>query len=180
MIAHVGRVFSMRRNEVAPATLLFFYLFLIMGAYMMGKSVGDSMFLDVYPRHLPYAMIGTALVIGTLLFFAFSVSLFWWLTRFQFKWVYMLIYIWVYTVAAMGPTMGWTLANYVLTTREARRLFGFIQAGAIIGVPFVGFITADVMRHGHAKPQTLLLGVALLLGVCTLLVKLLFKSARQR
>ena len=201
MIAHVGRVFSMRRNEVAPATLLFFYLFLIMGAYMMGKSVGDSMFLDVYPRHLPYAMIGTALliggfvssyirlshrlrlqplVIGTLLFFAFSFSLFWWLTRFQFKWVYMLIYIWVYTVAAMGPTMGWTLANYVLTTREARRLFGFIQAGAIIGVPFVGFITADVMRHGHAKPQTLLLVVALLLGVCTLLVKLLFKSARQR
>src|SRR2546427_11366465 len=31
MIAHVGRGFSMRRNEVAPATLLFFYLFLIMG-----------------------------------------------------------------------------------------------------------------------------------------------------
>ena len=28
MIAHVGRIFSMRRNEVAPATLLFFYLFL--------------------------------------------------------------------------------------------------------------------------------------------------------
>src|SRR2546427_8844744 len=102
MIAHVGRVFSMRRNEVAPATLLFFYLFLIMGAYMMGKSVGDSMFLDVYPRHLPYAMIGTALliggvvffyiplshpprlqplVIGTLPFFSFLFSLFLWVTR---------------------------------------------------------------------------------------------------
>src|SRR3989449_7586699 len=122
MIAHVGRVFSMRRNEVAPATLLFFYLFVVMGAYIMGNSVGDSLFLDVYPHHLPYAMIGTALlivgfvssyirlshrmrlqplVIGTLLFFAFSFSLFWWLTRFQFKCVYWLIYIWVYTVAAM-------------------------------------------------------------------------------
>src|SRR3989475_9746222 len=36
MIAHVGRGFSMRRNEVAPATLLFFYLFLIMGE--IGKA----------------------------------------------------------------------------------------------------------------------------------------------
>ena len=53
MNTHVQRMFSMRRDEVGPASLLFFYLFLIVGAYIMGKSVGDALFLAVYPKHLP-------------------------------------------------------------------------------------------------------------------------------
>jgi HEAT repeat protein len=194
-------MFSMRRDEVGPASLLFFYLFLIVGAYIMGKSVGDALFLAVYPKHLPYAMIGAAilitpfilvyirlshrlplelLVIGTLLFFALSFSAFWWETRYQARWVYLLVYIWVYAVGAMGPMMGWTLANYLLTTREARRVFGFIQLGAILGVPFVAFFTADATQHGRLQPKTLLLAVAALLGLCALLVKLLFRQARHR
>jgi HEAT repeat protein len=194
-------MFSVRRDEVGPASLLFFYLFLIVGAYIMGKSVGDALFLGVYPKHLPYAMIGAAvlitpfilvyirlshrlplelLVIGTLLFFALSFCSFWWGTRYQARWVYMLVYIWVYAVGAMGPMMGWTLANYLLTTREARRVFGFIQLGAILGVPFVAFFTADATQHGRLQPKTLLLAVAVLLGLCALLVKLLFRQAKQR
>jgi AAA family ATP:ADP antiporter len=201
MIAHVGRTFGMRREEFGPASLLFFYLFLMVGGFYMGQSVGDALFLSVFPRHLPYAMIGSAvviggftavyirfslrarmepLIIGTLLFFTLSFVLFWWLTRLQLRWVYMLVYIWVQNLGAMGPMMGWTLANYVLTTREARRVFGFIQAGAIIGVVFIGFITADVIRHSRIPPQTLLLVVGLIVGVCALLVKLLFRQSRQR
>jgi len=201
MITHMQRIFSMRRDEVGPASLLFFYLFLIIGAYIMGKSVGDALFLAVYPKHLPYAMIGAALlitpfilvyirlshrlplellVIGTLLFFALSFCTFWWETRHQARWVYLLVYIWVYAIGAMGPMMGWTLANYLLTTREARRVFGFIQLGAILGVPFVAFFTADATQHGRLQPKTLLLGVAALLGLCALLVKLLFRQAKHR
>jgi len=191
----------MRRDEVGPASLLFFYLFLIVGAYIMGKSVGDALFLSVYPKHLPYAMIGAAvlitpfilvyirlshrvplesLVIGTLLFFALSFCTFWWETRHPTRWVYLLVYIWVYAVGAMGPMMGWTLANYLLTTREARRVFGFIQLGAILGVPFVAFFTADATQHGRLQPKTLLLAVAALLGLCALLVKLLFRQSKDR
>ena len=32
----VGKAFGIRRHEVGPASLLFFYLFLIIGAYIMG------------------------------------------------------------------------------------------------------------------------------------------------
>jgi AAA family ATP:ADP antiporter len=201
MIAQVGRVFSLRRDEVTPATFLFFYLFLVIGAYIMGKSVGDALFLDVFPKHLPYAMIGSALTIGvlisayirlshrlrlellvvwSLLFFVFSFVVFWWLTRYQYRWVYLLVYVWVYAAGAMGPMMGWTVANFVLTTRAARRVFGFVQLGAILGVPFVAFFTADMMHHGHLRPPTLLLLVAALLGVCVLLIKLLFRDQARR
>jgi len=201
MITHVQRIFSMRREEVGPASLLFFYLFLIIGAYLMGQAVGDSLFLSVYPKHLPYAMIGSAITIGafvsayirlsrrlrlelliiaTLLFFALCFACFWWLTYFTSRWVYLLVYIWVYTVGAMGPMMGWTLANYVLTTREARRIFAFIGAGGILGGTFVSFFTADVVSRGLVRPQTLLLAITFILMVCALLVRQLFRSTRQR
>jgi HEAT repeat protein len=193
----------MRRGETAPASLLFFYLFLVMGAFYMGQSVGNALFLSKFPYHLPYVMMGSALlsgpliliyirlshrlrleplIISMLLFFALSFAVFWWLTRFRpnWVWVHWLTYIWVQTEGVMGPMMGWTLANYVLTTREARRVFGFIQMGAILGVPSVAFITADVMHHGHALPRTLILVLALLMGTCAVLVKVLFRQARQR
>lgn len=201
MTTHVQRIFSMRREEVAPASLLFSYLFLIIGAYLMGQAVGDSLFLSVYPKHLPYAMIGSAITIGvfvsayirlshrlrlepliiaTLLFFALCFACFWWLTHFTSRWVYLLVYVWVYATGAMGPMMGWTLANYVLTTREARRIFAFIGAGAILGGTSVSFFTADVVSRGHVRPQTLLLAISFILMVCALLVHLLFRSTRER
>jgi AAA family ATP:ADP antiporter len=201
MITHMQRMFSMRRDEVGPASLLFFYLFLIIGAYLMGAAVGDSLFLNVFPRHLPYAMIGSALTIGafvsayirlshrlrlepliiaTLLFFALCFACFWWLTHFTYRWVYLLVYVWVYAVGAMGPMMGWTLANYVLTTREARRVFAFIGAGSILGGTLVSFFTADVLSRGLVRLQTPLLAIAFILMACALLVRLLFRSTRQR
>jgi len=201
MISHVQRMFTMRRDEVTRASLLFFYLFLIIGAYMMGQAVGNALFLKVFPKHLPYAMIASALTIGvfvsayirlsrhlglevqviaTLLFFALSFACFWWLTYFKAPWVYLLVFVWVYALGAMGPMMGWTLANYVLTTREARRVFAFIGAGGILGGTFMSFFTADVLSRGHMQAETMFPAIAIILMVCALLVRLLFRGTRQR
>jgi AAA family ATP:ADP antiporter len=201
MIEHVGRIFSVRRSEIGTASLLFFYLFLVTGAYMMGQAVGDAMFLNVFPNHLPYAMIGSALmsgalvavyiwlsarvrleslIVATLAFFAFSFALFWWLTQLQNRWVCLLVLIWVYVAGAIWPMMGWTLANYTLTTREARRIYGFIGAGALLGGAVVSFTTADMVHRGRMQPQNALLAMALILAVCALLVRRLFRSAGPR
>ncbi len=202
MSTHVQRMFSMRRDEVGPASLLFFYLFLIIGAFMMGKAVGDALFLTVFPKRLlPYAMIGSSITSGafvpayirlshrlrlevlinaTLLFFALSFASFWWLTHFKSRWVYLLVYVMVYAVGAMGPMMGWTLANYVLTTREARRLFAFIGAGGILGGTLVSFFTADAVSRGQVPLQTMLLAITFILVVCAVLVSQLFRSTRHR
>ena len=201
MIEHIGQIFSLRRSEVGTASLLFFYLFLVTGAYMMGQAVGDAMFLHVFPDYLPYVMIGSALmsgalvavyirlsarirlesvIVATLAFFALSFAIFWWLTQLQNRWVYLLVLIWVYVAGAIWPMMGWTLANYALTTREARRIFGFIGAGALLGGAIVSFTAADMVRHGRLQPQNTLLAIALILVVCALLVRRLFRSAGPR
>lgn len=184
MMASVQEMLGVRRNEFLPASLLFLYLFLVIGAYIIGQSVGDALFLSVYPKHLPLAIVATAVVVGvvvsayirlshrlrleplmagTLLFFAGACALFWWLSRGHPRLAYPLIYILVYTVGAMGPTIGWTLANYLLTTREARRVFGFIGAGAILGGTFCGFLTHAATPR-YVRPETLLLLAAFLPG----------------
>ena len=189
----------MRRREFAPALLLFLYLFLVIAFYMMGQSVGDALFLNAFPNYLPHAIIGTALSSGlfvwvyirlshrirlerliteSLLFFSLAFVLFWWLTRLPGNFVYPLIYLWVYTAVMVGTATAWTLANYVLTTREARRVFGFIGAGAILGGIFGGFFTNAATRY--VCSETLLLAMAVSLGMCIPLVKILFGRTRRR
>ena len=40
--------------------------------------------------------------------------------------VFVLIYIWVGALSVLVPTQVWTLASFVMTTREAKRAFGLI------------------------------------------------------
>lgn len=199
MTAYLEKALNLKRIEFVPASMLFAYLFLMMGAYIMGSSVGTALFLSAYPDKLPHVIIGTALVvaaftsmyirmssrtrlelliIGSLVFFGISFAVFWWMTLLPGKFVYALIYIWVAMAGAMGPTMGWTVANLILTTREARRVFGFIGAGAVLGAPTAGFFTAFATRHIH--PESLLLLLATLLGACALLIRLLFRKSKAR
>lgn len=201
MIPYVEKALNVRREEFRPSSLLFLYLFLVIGCYIMGQAVGDALFLSAFPTYLPHVIIATALavgiftsvyirlshrlrlellVIGSLMFFALGFVLLWWLTRVSGKWAYPVIYTWVYMTGALGPTMGWTLANYALTTREARRVFGFIGAGAILGAPCAGFLTADLTHRAHVRPETLLVVMALALGLCALSVRLLFLQTHHR
>jgi AAA family ATP:ADP antiporter len=146
---------------------------------MIGASLTSGAFVPAYIR-LSQRLRLELLIDTTLLFFALSFASFWWLTHLAFRYVYFLIYVLVYAVGAMGPMMGWILANYMLTTREARRVFAFVGAGGILGGTFVSFFTADAVSHGHMRPQTLLLAISFILAVCALLVRLLFRSTRQR
>lgn len=201
MIPYVEKALNVRREEFGPASLLFLYLFLVIGSYIMGQAVGDALFLSAFPTYLPHVIIATAVVVGvftsvyirlsqrvrleslisgSLLFFALGFVLIWWLTRLSGKWAYPMLYTWVYMTGALGPTMGWTLANYALTTREARRVFGFIGAGAILGAPCAGFLTADLTHRAHVRPENLLLLMAFALGLCALSVRLLFVQTRHR
>ena len=201
MTSYLERAFDLRRNEFASASLLFLFLFLAIGCYVMGHSVGDALFLSAFRKYLPHVIIATAvavagltfvyirlshrlrverLMIYSLLFFGMALALLWSIIHHQEKWAYPLLYIWVYTIGAMAPTMGWTLANYVLTTREAKRVFGFIGGGAALGAPCAGFVTADVVHQGHVRPETLLLVMAVLMGLCAVLAQLVFRQSADR
>nr|MBC8321715.1 hypothetical protein [Bacteroidota bacterium] len=68
------------------------------------------------------------------------------LLRFNFLegWVLYLFYIWVAIFAVLSASQFWILANIVFNAREAKRLFGFIGAGAIAGGIFGGYLTSAI------------------------------------
>ena len=201
MIRSIERVLNLRPGELGRGALLFAYLFLILTTYVVGKVARDALFLARFQAvRLPYADIATAimvcfvvagyvrigrhaslhnLLLGSSLFFASNCALFWVLARYyQLSWLFPVIYVWVGIFGVLAPTQGWTLANYVLTTREARRLFGLVGGGAIAGGIFAGFFSKVVAKAFGT--ESLLLGMALFLSISAPLVTLIWRQRQSR
>src|SRR5207245_7909509 len=118
------------------------------------------------------------LLLGILLLFASNCLLFCVLACFyQLSWLYPVIYVWVGIFGVLAPTQVWTLANHVLTTREARRVFGLVAGGAISGGIFAGLFSKIVAKAFGA--ESLLLGMAFFLSACLLLVVLIWRQHQE-
>jgi len=102
--------------------------------------------------------------IASLLMFAATAVVFWWSARAVMGpsgspdstgVVFVLIYVWVGALSVLVPTQVWTLATFVMTTREAKRAFGLVGAGAILGVDLL-LPEADLLRdfRGIEAEQT--------------------------
>jgi AAA family ATP:ADP antiporter len=185
MPKQIERLLGLRRGERGRALLLFLYLFLVISTYVAGKATRDALFLEQYKAaQLPYADILITLVVvplvaayararrhvglltllaGSLLFFSFNAFLLWFLVH-EGKpapWLPVVVYVWVGAVGVIGPAQVWMLANYVLTLREAKRLFGVIGSGAILGWIVGGLMTTTTARRFGAEDTLLIMGVAL-------------------
>jgi AAA family ATP:ADP antiporter len=141
---------------------------------------------------LPYADIAIAVIVGvvvsvyiragerlnlrnlqvaSLLAFAVSALGFWWWSTVpggESPTLFVLIYVWVGVLSVLGPAQVWTLANFVLTTREAKRTFGLIGSGAILGWIVGGLVTR--LAVGRFGTEIMLLLTAALQIVCVALV----------
>ncbi len=182
MLTAAMRVLGLTESEWTRAWPLFTYLFLTTAGTVASKATRDALFLDRYQASaLPYVDIAIAVLVGvsvaiylrahrwlsmralqtgTLLFFAATSLLFWWLSLAVADDgpLFIALYLWVGLFGALAPMQVWTLANFVLTTREAKRAFGFIGSGAILGWIVGGLatqLTASVLGT-----KTLLLWVA--------------------
>lgn len=197
MVRFLERLLNLHRGDFGRGALLFAYLFLIISSYVIGKAARSAFFLGKFQaEQLPFVIIAIAvlvgfvvagyvrigrrsglrnLLVGTLLFFALNALAFWWLARFyQFPWLYRIFYVWVGIYGVLAPAQVWTLANYVLTTREAKRLFGLVGSGAIAGWIFGGYFTSRVAARFGA--ESLLLGMTLCVGLCAVLVVLIWRQ----
>jgi len=204
----VQRVLGLTPRELGRALPLGAYLFLTMAGSVASKAARDAMFLDRFPATaLPYVDIAVAVLvgliagvyirlgtrtnlrnvqIGSLLSFAATAILFWWGTRETpgagaqqgGGLVFVLIYIWVGALSVLVPTQVWTLASFVMTTREAKRAFGLIGAGAILGWILGGLATREmVLRYGT---ESTLLWVAGTLAASALIVWMVWRYRPAR
>jgi AAA family ATP:ADP antiporter len=188
------RALGMTGAELRRAFPIFAYLFLTMASSVASKASRDALFLDRYRAiDLPYVDIAIAVLVGvaasayiwfghrmnlrslqlgSLVFFAANALVFWsWsvATSHESGVLFVVIYLWVGVFSVLAPSQVWTLANHVMTTREAKRSFGFIGSGAILGWIVGGFVTrAGVSRFGT---ENMLGFVAVALLLCAALVE---------
>lgn len=195
------RFLSLQPGDFSRGLLLSAYLFLIITSYILGKVVRDSLFLDQFDANqLPLADITVAVMVGfvvtlyvrlsrwlklrdllviSLVAYIGTAVAFWWVaSQGNQLWIYPAIYVFVGIYGVLAPAQVWTLANYVMTTREAKRIFGLVGSGAIAGGIFGGyFATFATEKFG---PESLLLWEALLLSISAVLVVLIWRQRNDR
>ena len=199
MTRWLERVLNLRSGDLGRGLLLCSCLFLIITSYVVGKVAGDALFLARFQaRQLAYADIASAftvaaviaayvrfgrrlsilaLLVTSMLFFAGNCVVFWRLAHiYRPAWLYPVFYIWVKIFGVLAPAQIWTLANYVLTTREAKRVFGLVGGGAISGWIFAGYFCRTIAKVFGT--ESLLLGMAAFLILCAGLVVLIWRRGQ--
>jgi AAA family ATP:ADP antiporter len=176
----VERLLHLRPGDFRRGFPLFLYYLLIIASSQVGQIARDALVLDRFSAlQLPYldivvsVLIGFVialyirigrsanlgnLLIGSLCFYVLTAGALWWAVHFyQEPWVYLVFYVWVGIFGALAPAQVWTLANFVWTTREAKRLFSLLGSGGIVGGIFAGFISARVTASFGAESLILLM-----------------------
>lgn len=187
----IERALNIQSGDLGRGALLSSCLFLTISAYVIGKVARDALFLAQFSAvQLPYADIGSGVLVGFVvaiylrlrrhislgnllagncLFFAATFSSFWLIAHYYHPaWLYPVFYIWVGIFGVLAPTQVWTLANYILTTREAKRIFGMVGGGAIFGWILAGYLSKIVTKAFGT--ESLLLCMAVLLSICSVLM----------
>lgn len=196
----IERALNVRPGDLGPGLLLSSCLFLVISSYKIGGVVSAALFLSRFQaRQLAYADTSSAvlvaiavaayvsisrrvilrdLLVGSMVFYTATYALFWGLAHYYSRliWISPVLYVWVKAFGVLGATQIWTLANYILTTREAKRVFGMVQGGAVAGGIFAGFLSKTMAKSYGT--ESLLLAMALLVFICAGLVILVWRSSR--
>ncbi len=161
-------VFDIREGEYRRAVLMQLNIFLLISTLLIVKPAVNGLFLaKLGAENLPNVFVLVAIFAGlvsllysrvlshmplnkiikrTLTWSVIVLIGFGILLRMNFLegWVLYLFYIWVAIFAVLSASQFWILANIVFNPREAKRLFGFIGAGAIAGGIFGGYLTSII------------------------------------
>ncbi|MFN8092735.1 MAG: Npt1/Npt2 family nucleotide transporter [Vicinamibacteria bacterium] len=187
MARALERLLRLQRGDLPRGLLLFGYLLCVVCAYVVGQVARDALFLGRFDAsRLPYVDVTLFLLVGvvvavyvrlgrdhsldrllvsSLVLFGASGIVFAALARGSAPaWLFPVVYVWVGIFGVLAPAQVWTLANWVLTPREARRLFGFVGAGATLGATIAGFACQVITRRYGAESLLLLVSALLLVA----------------
>jgi AAA family ATP:ADP antiporter len=187
---------GIREGEALRAFLMFAYIFLIITSLQILKPVRNSLFLTKFGvGQLPYVYLLVGVVVGTVIFFYTRFSR---KVRFGRLITYSLVtsigilllfriflggeyrsgflayafYIWVEAYGIILTAQFWLITNFVFDSREAKRLFGFVGAGAISGGIAGGYLTKWVVPF--TGTVNLILICCVLLGICLSILRIVW------
>lgn len=196
----LGSLLQIRPGELPGVLLMFLYLLLLIGTFAVVKPVRSSLFLQQFgAQNLPYIYLVTAVLAGgiawvhaklfdrfhivtvqvlTHLFFISNLLLFWFAFRKESPWLSAAFFLWVNVFTVTVNTLFWMFANHYYNPREAKRLYGFINAGGTVGGIASGFAVSATV--GHVGTENMLLVCSAVLGTCILLIYLIRRLGRDR
>ncbi len=188
---------DMRQGEGWPAILLFLTFFLFITFQYATKSVRQSSYIEgLGAANLPWVYLAVAvcsypllrlygrfadrikrhhLMAATCTIIALSMVVFWWLFQFTWTWIPFALYVWISIAYVMNVSQFWSFSNHVFDPRQAKRLFGFIGAGGLLG-GIAGGQVARLVSYLVDTRTTFLVAAAILM----LAVGIIFLIQRQR
>src|SRR5215213_5086683 len=192
MLQRVRRFLDIRPGEGLPVLLTFSYIWIVVASFLLAKPIRSGLFLgehEAYDLVYVYAAVPLVLslfvplytrvaarfgartvTVATLLGFSLNVVLFWYLFRFHsFRRLPDVFYVWVSCYGIIAPVQAWSFANSLFDTRQAKRLFGLIGAGASLGAMTAG-VLARVLVGPVGGAVNLLLVLALLIASAAAIV----------
>ena len=198
MLQRLRRFLDVRPGEGLSVLLTFLYIATVVAAFLLAKPIRNGLFLEQYgPYSLVYvygavpialtlfvplytravARVGTRrLTAVTLIFFATNVLLFWYAFRYHpFRMLPGVFFVWVNCFGIIAPVQAWSFANSIFDTRQAKRLFGLIGAGASFGA-----ITGGVLARYLVEPVGGAVNMLLVLFVLIVSAAVIVSAANTR
>lgn len=188
----LGRLgIDIREGEWRSALLLFFCFFLLVSFQYSTKSVRQSAYVrELGAANLPWVYLAVALASYPVLHLfsrfadrvrrhqlmaiscgviAVSMIVFFWLFQFEWRWVPFALYVWISIAYVMNISQFWSFSSHVFDSRQAKRLFGFIGAGGLLGGVAGGQLAGFVSGAVETR-TTFLFAAAILLLVAGLVL----------
>jgi AAA family ATP:ADP antiporter len=175
-------LFDVRPGERRRTAFMALYLFFVMVAYYILKPVSAAMFLHkLGAKDLPYLYMLTAAVGGVVSYlytktavrsslanavtWAMAVAILclivlWRVIGLNLSWMLYTFNVWVSLFSIVLVSQGWMVAANVFDTRQAKRLYGLLGLGAVVG----SGVGATITRHGVKKsgaPTLVLISAAM-------------------
>jgi ATP/ADP translocase/HEAT repeat protein/CRP-like cAMP-binding protein len=187
LLSRLLRPFAeVRQGEAVTALLMFAYAFLAMTSYNIIQPITRSKFIaDLGAENIPYVQFAAGFLIGLIMQgYSRATALlprkwvipvsqavlvgiivgFWALFQTGQQWVSAAFYLLGLIFAILLISQFWTLANTVYDARQAKRLFGFIGGGTVLGGMTGAGITALIAER--IGTNSLLLFSAGVLALC--------------
>ena len=185
-----NKILKLRPDEASTAWLMFAYSFLAMTSYNVIKPLTKGKFIDhLGPQWMPLVLLAAILPIGWLMYLYSRASgklsgravvpvtlaglagllvLFWFVFSKDAAWVSVSLYVFGLIFGVLTISQFWTIANELYDSRQARRLFGFIGGGAMLGGATGNSIT--LFFQAEIGERNLLLVSSGILLLCAALV----------
>ncbi|MHA7056945.1 Npt1/Npt2 family nucleotide transporter [Aquimarina sp. M1] len=191
------KAFDIRDGEIFISFLMQLYIFIIITVLLIVKPTVNALFLsNLGASHLPYGYLLVALIavvssyfynraiqkfsiknvaIFSLITFGVSFLVLSALLYYTVinAWVLYFFYTAVSLFAVLATSQFWILANLVYNVREAKRLFGFIGAGAIAGGVFGGYLTSILAPY--VGNRTLIFIASILIVSCIPILQIVWR-----